>query len=361
MVRVVDFWAFNENGDEDAGIELKVNDGLTRTAPSLGVFAQYPAATPKWAGRGGAAENDYRNTMARMFIELDANEREKFLSSVDLSAPDAHSGEDRILASVLAGPPDAKTGTGYIDFLLQDVQMPFEEKVQVVETLADNYVIYYFGQAAVPFTFAGTVLNTVEDDQAVNMLRIYRDMIRGTQLARRRKLLRIRFNGMIVAGSVLSLHLGLGAESEMSLAFSMQVMPKTVSLLPNPDFGVVVLGEGADRTSVHDEPVELARVPTAARFTTVSSGNLVTGSSAALFQGEGEDETQEKSMEAQLVVDSPETLALRKEAETVAALEADPRSAAEIQDELALAALAEDSEAANKLQGFSEAIDNPGP
>lgn len=350
MVRVVDFSRFNKNGDETDVGAIARDDELTRKPNSLGVFSQYPASTPKWAGRGDPAENDYRNTMARMFVELDAKERAKFLASVEASAPDAHGGESRILASVLAGPRDAVRGTGYIDFLLQDVQMPFQEKTQVVETLADNYVIYYFGQAAVPFTFSGTVLNTVEDDQAVNMLRIYRDMIRGTQLARRRKLLRLRFNGMIVAGSVLSLNLGLGAESEMSLSFSMQVMPKMVTLLPNTDFGVVVLTNVASRETIEDEPTESARVPTAARFTTITATNVDGGGmTLAPVTGGGEDEASQTSVE------DPATAALRLEEASLAAIEANPPTQAELDN----AEFSETSEESNRLQGFSDAIENP--
>jgi hypothetical protein len=348
MVRVVNF-PLNGN-DVSVARDLAQAAQLTREPTAVGVFSDYPAATPKWAGRGlpGGAERDFRNTMARLFVELDEKERDKFLASVDLSAPDAHSGESRILASVLAGPRDAKRGTGYIDFLLQDLQMPFQEKTQVVETLADNYVIYYFGQAAVPFTLSGTVLNTVEDDQAINMLRIYRDMIRGTQLARRRKLLRLRVNGMVIAGSALSLSLGLGAESEMYLSFSMQVMPKTVTLLPNAEFGVAVLLDDAPRGGVDDEPVEAARVPTAARFTTVTATNVQGGGASTPPATSGDED--EKTME------DAATLALKREAASLAAIEASPPS----QADLDLLPFDETSERANELQGFSEAIDNPG-
>jgi hypothetical protein len=245
--------------DINDAIKLQNNNQLARAPYSKGVFSEFPSATPKWLGRKGAHSVDFRETMARMFILLDANERARFLASVDASHHGGgmgDQGESRILASVLAG-RDKGEGRGYIDFLLQQVDHGFQEKSQIVETLADNYVIYYFGQAAIPFTYSGTVLNTYEDDQAINMLRIYRDMIRGTQLARRRKLLRIRYNGMIVAGSVMSLNLGLSADPETSMSFSLTLMPKVVQLLPNPDFGVVQVHEqvGVDKYFLTQEDV----------------------------------------------------------------------------------------------------------
>lgn len=229
--------------DIDTAIQFKVENKVNRVPYPKGVFSEFPSSTPKWLGRQGDAHVDFRETMARMFILLDANERERFLASVDMhSKGQQDQGESRILAAVLAG-RDKDEGKGYIDFLLQQADHQFQEKSQIVETLADNYVVYYFGQAAVPFSYSGTVLNTFEDDQAINMLRIYRDMIRGTQLARRRKLVRLRYNGMIVAGSVMNLSLGLSADPETSMSFSFQLLPKSVQLLPNPDFGVVSIHE----------------------------------------------------------------------------------------------------------------------
>ena len=229
--------------DYNAAVQVKDVDELARPAYPRGVFSEFPSSTPKWLGSRGERAVDFRETMARMFIQLGEKERKRFLDSVDNSKRSngpSDAGESRILASVLAG-TEKTGGKGYIDFLLQQADHPHQEKSQVVETLADNYVVYYFGQAAVPFSYAGTVLNTFEDDQAINLLRIYRDMIRGTQLARRRKLLQLRYNGMIVSGSVMNLSLGLTADPETSMSFSFQLLPKFVQLLPNPDFGVVAV------------------------------------------------------------------------------------------------------------------------
>lgn len=252
--------------DVSAAKALTSKSGAT-VLPARGVFAEVPSFTPKWAGRGtGNTEPDFRQSMARMFIQLNGNEINRFITSVRAHANDH--GESATLASVLAGEGTSDRGTGYIDFILQNVQMPFQEKAQVVETLADNFVIYYFGAAAVPWTFAGVCINTIEDDQGINMLRMYRDMLRGTQLARRRKLLRIRFNGMIVAGSVMGLNLNLEAETEVSMPFSFQLMPKQLTLLPNLDFGLVVLPDPTSdpnyqatteiSTGVHGGPVAAA-------------------------------------------------------------------------------------------------------
>ena len=267
--------------DLNDAISLQARNELPTAPYPRGVFSEFPSSTPKWLGRQGERSVDFRETMARMFILLDANERQRFLASVDNSHRGhgmSDNGESRTLAAVLAG-RSRNDGKGYIDFLLQQADHQFQEKSQIIETLADNYVVYYFGQAAVPFSYSGTVFNTFEDDQAINMLRIYRDMIRGTQLARRRKLLRLRYNGMIVSGSVMNLSLGLAADPEMSMTFSFQLLPKSVQLLPNPDFGVVSLHE---RVGV--DPFYLTQVDTP---TNVSGGKPIGAPANILTQTAG--------------------------------------------------------------------------
>lgn len=282
--------------DVTAAQNLSMQSGA-QVRPARGVFAEVPSVTPKWAIRGvGGAEPDFRETMARMFIQLNASEVDRFLVSVNMAAKDH--GESAALAAVLAGAGTRDRGTGYIDFLLQNVQMPFQEKAQVIETLADNYVIYFFGAAAVPWTFSGTCFNTVEDDQGVNMLRMYRDMIRGTQLARRRKLLRVRFNGMIVSGSVLGLSLGLEAEGETHMPFSFQLMPKSITLLPSLDFGLVVLPDAISDDSFN-AGVDQGTGVTAAR--PVSAPGVILAGAATT------DTTAEENEAGQSLVSTAET------------------------------------------------------
>jgi hypothetical protein len=160
---------------------------------SCGVFSNFPGATPKYALNKGPRDAEYRETMARLFVQVPETERKDFVSSCPP--------ETRPLAEVLCGGgPSAASATGFIDFLLTSVQESFQEKVQVVESLSDNFIIYTFGQKAPTFSYGGTLLNTYQDDQRVWMMRLYQDILRGTQLARRRKLARLRYDSVIVSG-----------------------------------------------------------------------------------------------------------------------------------------------------------------
>jgi hypothetical protein len=203
----------------------------------IGVFGEMPGSTPKYA-RNRGTEQDFRETMARMFIQIGPNEYTKFVNSV----PE----ESRALASVLAGPggtPGRKGGAGYIDFLLQSAQHGLQEKFDVTEVLSDNYVAYFFGQQAPTFAYSANLINSYQDDQAMNMLRIYRDMGRGSQLARRSKLVRLRYDSLIVAGVMTNLQWNLAAENEMVVPASWNLLVKSLTLLPNDKAGIVTLND----------------------------------------------------------------------------------------------------------------------
>ena len=203
-----------------------------------GVFGEQPGATPKYATNVGAPDKDFRETMARMFIQVPNDDGfKRFVASVTQQDPNSEG-----LANVLAGTNivTSKTGTGYIDFLLQNVQHQFQEKMQVTETLSDSYVVYFFGQGAPTFQYSGMLINTKQDDQANNMLRIYEYMIRGYQLAKRKQLLRLRYNDLIVAGAAYNFNFQLAAEGEMACPFSFSLLVKSIRPLQDPYSGIVV-------------------------------------------------------------------------------------------------------------------------
>jgi hypothetical protein len=204
--------------------------------PPTGIFAAFPGATPKYALNAGEMETDFRETMARMFLQV--KDYKLFVESFAGS-------ETQPIATVLGGQSadksDTTGGKGYIDFLLQNVQHNFQEKAQVVETLADDHVAYFFGQSTPTFGYSGSLFNTKQDDQALNMLRLYEDIGRGSKLAGRNTLISLRYDGLIVSGAMMNLSLGLNAETEMIVPFSFNLLVKKVQLLKNPYSGIVML------------------------------------------------------------------------------------------------------------------------
>jgi len=193
----------------------------------LGVFGVNPGSTAKYAINRGPRDAEYRESMARMFIELpEGMSTESFKSTLSAAA--------QPLADVLVSGTGTggSGGTGFVDFLLTSANENFQEKAQIADTLTDNYVAFYSGQEPPLFQYAGVLLNTYQDDQRVWMLRLYREILRGTKLASRNLIMKLRYDSFIVSGYMETLSLGLMGETEHTasqFSFTMRVKRMTVT------------------------------------------------------------------------------------------------------------------------------------
>lgn len=216
-------------GSDGNDIFRRVGASGQQALSNQGVFGRNPGSTPKYAfnantaGRGRDAE--YKESMARLFIELPGNALDAFLSSV--------SAETRPLARVLASGQDTGGGggTGFIDFLMTRANEQMAEKTQIVDTLTDNYVAFYSGQEPPVFRYSGFLLNTYQDDQRVMMLRLYREILRGTRLASRGLVARLRYDSFIVSGYMENLTMSIdGATEHTAGQFSFDFRVKRMSI-----------------------------------------------------------------------------------------------------------------------------------
>ena len=195
-----------------------------RPTDALGVFAAQPFMSPKYARHRPNRNHEYEDTMARMFIKVAPDLYEKFLASLD----DA---DTRQIATVLAGDDNTQGGHGYIDFLLQSANHGFEEKFQITETLSDSYVAFFFGHAPPIFQYQGILLNTYQDDWTMRMFRIFRDLGRGTQLAKRNLVLRLKYDSMIVTGAMTNFNWSLTAGQQTANSFAFNLLVKSIHVI----------------------------------------------------------------------------------------------------------------------------------
>lgn len=203
-----------------------------------GVFATHTGATPKY----NTNPNQASESMARLMVPFSSDTaRERFVKSL----PD---GSARNLGDALAltgntahnEPKGVGTdvGMGYVDFLLQTAQESYREKVQVVDVLSDNYIAYFFGQEPPIFSYQGMLLNTYQDDWRSAFSIIYGEILRGTKLARRRRLMTLTYDNVAVTGTIISMTQNLTADMEMAASFTFNILVKRYDVyrLPNTEF-----------------------------------------------------------------------------------------------------------------------------
>lgn len=189
-----------------------------------GTFAEWiQGATPKYAKNRGFRSDLYRDTLARIFVRVTDEELTNLFGP---SIADAHVRTQ--LLPRLAGDP--RGARGYVDYLVQQMRLGFAENTQIAQSLADNYVLYTFGGSPPIATFQGALLNTVQDDQATNFLRLYLEVLRASKLAARQKAASIKIDSYIFTGAMLDLELSLSGAMEVIVPFSFRFLIKKIAI-----------------------------------------------------------------------------------------------------------------------------------
>ena len=200
-----------------------------------GVFALHPLATPKYAKNRGLRDAEFRDTLARLYVSLaDSSDAVRNAYLASLPGDDA----TQALAQVLLG-ANSKGGTGFVDFFLTSASESFQEITQVDKVMSDDYVAFFFGQQPPTFQYGGMLLNSLQDDQRGGFARAYQQMLRGTQLARRGALIRLRYDSVVVSGTMVAHQQQINAENEMVVPFSFSLLVKEYMVLTNLPFAKV--------------------------------------------------------------------------------------------------------------------------
>jgi hypothetical protein len=185
-----------------------------------GVFGLHPLMTPKYAknDHAGPRDNEFRESMARMYLSLADTSKDTQKQYIDSLPNDPRV---QALAQVLAC-----NNAGFIDFFLQQVSEPFNEAMQVDKVLGDNYVAFFFGQEPPLFQYSGSLLNSMQDDQRTGFGLAYQHLLRGSQLAKRNALVRLRYDSVIVSGVMTASNQSINAENELLVPFQFGLLVK---------------------------------------------------------------------------------------------------------------------------------------
>ncbi len=201
----------------------KKNKKLGRDPNTLGVYSAYPAATPKYERHQQNRNAEYEGTTARFLLEIPSGTYDDFLKELG--------GDTKKIAAVLASEHGFDNGRGYIDFILSQANHSLNEKVQVSETLSDNYAAFFFGQSPPIFQYSGYLYNTFQDDWTMRMYLLFQNIARGTQLARRGFMLHLRYDSLIVSGAMTNLQWSLVGAQEAASDFSFNMLVRKITIL----------------------------------------------------------------------------------------------------------------------------------
>jgi hypothetical protein len=186
-----------------------------------GVFTSYPGTTRKFNANPGTNQ-----TMARMAIPMPSDKREKFIADGGFKNKLGDLAQQIITSD--------GSGSGYIDFLLQSISESFSEKVQISDTIGDNYAAFFFGMAPPTFTFSGQLLNTYQDDWRMAFHLLYQHLLRASKLARYNKMVSLFYDNIIVNGYMLNHSQNFSAEMQMASTFSFNLLVKSISFFRLP-------------------------------------------------------------------------------------------------------------------------------
>jgi hypothetical protein len=229
------FYGLSE-GARYGGSNLKTG----RPANANGQYSSFPGATPKYARHLPGRNRENYDTLARMYIRVPKDGR------ADAIRKNLQNSVSQDVASVMMGDGSAKSSAlGYVDFFLDSIQSNLSEKVQVTEVLEDNFVAFFFGASPPTQVFTGHLMNTLQDDWAVQMLAAYQDLFRGTMLARRGLQLYIRYDSYIISGACTGLSLTRSSQNENIVPFSLQMLVHRQHLLYGNAFGSTQLPASA--------------------------------------------------------------------------------------------------------------------
>ena len=191
-----------------------------------GVYSKNPATTPKYHTGNKDVTREY---MARLFIPIGDAAREPFINALP---PRARSLAEQLVVSDWTRLPTSNVnrgssgGFGYIDFLLQSANEQYNEKLQIADAVGDNYVGYYLGHQPPVFQYAGTLLNSYQDNWRTAFTILYNDILRGTMLARKKLVVVLAYDDVMVTGSLNNLSQLLTANFELMASFSFSMLVK---------------------------------------------------------------------------------------------------------------------------------------
>jgi hypothetical protein len=146
---------------------------------------------------------------------------------------------------------------GFKDFLLTDVNVSFNEKVQITQTFGDTETVYYFGRAPVIYNISGLLIDDLDNQWFTQFVDLYGGVLRGTESARNYELIEFTLPNVLLVGTIMTFSYTQNAARDTDIQFSMQIHAKSIvplptripGQIPTSILGVIDFGKAASFTT----------------------------------------------------------------------------------------------------------------
>ena len=126
---------------------------------------------------------------------------------------------------------------GMADFILQSMQLGFNEKAQVIQTFGDAETVYYFGRSPTTISLSGTLIDDIDNDWFVRFISGYNEFLRGTQLAQRFELVKLSTHNATFTGTIMNLSYAQNSNNDAAIQFNCTFLIKTFEYHSSYQYG----------------------------------------------------------------------------------------------------------------------------
>ncbi len=126
---------------------------------------------------------------------------------------------------------------GFIDIIINEISIPFKEKVQLHSMWGDNYFALYHGIEAPTITLSGVMYNSRNNDWWDDFINIYLEMLRGSELSKLEQTVCLNYytyNNIFF--SILSFQSGVRSDNQNMVGFGLSGIVHAVKVAKNKQY-----------------------------------------------------------------------------------------------------------------------------
>jgi len=133
---------------------------------------------------------------------------------------------------------DLLSGKTKDTFILKNVQESFTERHHVVETFGDDFAVFLTGERPKVFVYSGILINDAYRGWKSSFVAAYQELLRGSELAKRRRKVSLTYDYVTVQGYILELATNTDSTNDVDVSFSFHML-----ITDYEDLGIDVFSE----------------------------------------------------------------------------------------------------------------------